>query len=116
MTDFSKANFTPEEIVSYLKQTAQLRDVYEKLLSQHVVQNGAHERNLTVSPSELQAEAERLRREHRLEKAADTFAWLAEHLMDADDWEAGIYATLLAQKLADALFMGVNRLEMKVVE
>lgn len=104
MADFSKADFTSEEIVSYLRQTAQLKGIYQKLLSQHVIQNGARSRNLTVTPPEIQTEAERFRREYHLEKATDTLAWLADQLMDTDDWEIGLSSNLLAQKLANALF------------
>ncbi|MDV3349486.1 peptidylprolyl isomerase [Leptothoe sp. LEGE 181152] len=104
MTDFSKADFTSEEIVSYLKQTTQLKGIYQKLLSQKVIQHGARIRNITVTPSDVEAEAERLRREYHLEKATDTFIWLADHLMGVDDWEAGIYSNLLEKKLKESLF------------
>ncbi|MEA5466586.1 peptidylprolyl isomerase [Leptothoe sp. PORK10 BA2] len=104
MADFSQARFTPDEVVSYLRQTSQLRGIYKKLLSQQVIQQGAQVRNLTVTPSEIQAEAEELRRKNHLEKAADTLAWLTEQLMDPEDWEAGICSHLLEKKLAASLF------------
>ncbi len=104
MADFSKVNFTSEEIVSYFRQTIQLRNIYQKLLSQRVIQNSARNQNLTIGPLEIQAEAEQFRREYQLEKAADTFVWLADQLMSVDDWEAGIYSKLLEKKLANVLF------------
>jgi parvulin-like peptidyl-prolyl isomerase len=57
-----------------------------------------------VSPEAVQAEADRLRYERRLESAAATFTWLEEHMITAEEWEAGIYQRLLAEKLAEHLF------------
>ncbi|NEQ26674.1 MAG: peptidylprolyl isomerase [Microcoleus sp. SIO2G3] len=56
------------------------------------------------SPEEIQAEANRLRYEKRLEKAADTLAWLASEMISVEDWEAGICDRILAKKLAESLF------------
>ena len=81
-----------------------MREVYEKILQQSVIERVARERGIAVTPEEIQAEAERQRRERRLEKASDTLAWLAAQKMTPDDWEAGIRDRLIAQKLADHLF------------
>ncbi|HCF26383.1 MAG TPA: peptidylprolyl isomerase, partial [Cyanobacteria bacterium UBA11049] len=48
--------------------------------------------------------ANQVRREKRLEKAADTLAWLKEEMLSPDDWEGGIRDRLLSQKLAKFLF------------
>ena len=60
----------------------------------------AQARNLEITDAEVQAEAEKQRREKQLEKAADTLAWLADELVSPDDWEAGIRDRLLRNKLA----------------
>jgi len=104
MIDFSGVFIVPDEIVSFLKRNLQFKEVCQNILYQRIIHQAAQERGLTVTPQEIQAEAERLRREKRLEKAADTLAWLAEQIITADDWEAGIRDRLLAQKLAESLF------------
>jgi len=104
MSGLSRAFIEPDEIVTFLKKNIQLREVYEKILQQSVIDRIAQERGITVTPEEIQAEAELQRRERRLEKASDTLAWLAHQSIAPDDWEAGIRDRLLAQKLADHLF------------
>ena len=104
MSSLSRTSIEPDRIVSFLKRNIQLREVYEKILQQSVIERVARERGIAVTPEEIQAEAERQRRERRLEKASDTLAWLAAQKITPDDWEAGICDRLLAQKLADHLF------------
>jgi parvulin-like peptidyl-prolyl isomerase len=104
MSGLSRGSIEPDEIVTFLKKNIQLREVYEKILQQSVIDRVAQERCITVTPEEIQAEAERQRRERRLEKASDTLAWLAHQSIAPDDWEAGIRDRLVAQKLADHLF------------
>ena len=93
-----------DEVVVYLKKNLQLKSLNQKILSQKIIDQAARERGVTVTPEEIQAEADRIRLERRLEKAADTLAWLAEEMISPDDWEAGICDRLLAKKLADAMF------------
>jgi parvulin-like peptidyl-prolyl isomerase len=104
MSGLSRASIEPDEIVSFLKRNIQLREVYEKILQQSVIERVAQERGIAVTPEEIQAEAERQRREWHLEKASDTLAWLAAQTITSDDWEMGICDRLLAQKLAEYLF------------
>jgi parvulin-like peptidyl-prolyl isomerase len=114
----SGASIEPDQVVSFLKNNIQLKDVCQRILYQRVIQKAAEERGITVTPEEIQADAERQRRELHLEKAADTLAWLADQLIAPDDWEAGIRAQLLSKKLAEHLFakdiekvFGQNRLD-----
>ena len=104
MSALSEIVIAQDEIVSYLRKNIQLKDIYEKILAQRVVELACQERNITLTPEEIQAEAEKMRREKRLEKAADTLAWLKEEMLAPDDWEAGIRDRLLSQKLAKFLF------------
>ncbi|KAM3099989.1 peptidylprolyl isomerase [Phormidesmis sp. 146-35] len=64
----------------------------------------AQERGIIITSEEIQAEADRQRRENRLERAIDTLNWLREQLISAEDWETGIYNQQLSQKLAESLF------------
>lgn len=98
------ASIEQKEILFFLKKEIQLKEVCKNILHQKVIKQAAEERGITVTPEEIQAEADRLRHEKRLEKAADTLAWLADQAISADDWEAGIREHLLAKKLSEYLF------------
>jgi parvulin-like peptidyl-prolyl isomerase len=104
MKDLAKIVIEPEEIISFLKSNMNLKEIYQNILFQRVIRHVAHERGISITVEEIEAEADRIRREKRLEKATDTLAWLADQLVTPHDWEMGIYASLLAQKLAEELF------------
>ncbi|MFQ4145096.1 peptidylprolyl isomerase [Chlorogloeopsis sp. ULAP02] len=104
MYNLPKTHISSEEIVSYLKSEMSLRQVYQKILSQKLIHHVAQERGIFVTTEEIQDEADRQRREERLEKAADTMAWLAQQFVSPDDWEVGIRNRLLAKKVAETLF------------
>jgi parvulin-like peptidyl-prolyl isomerase len=94
----------PDKIVGFLKRNMNLQEVSERILYQNIINQVAQERGVTVTPEEIQAEANHQRREKRLEKASDTLAWLADQMITPDDWEAGIRDRVLAKKLAECLF------------
>lgn len=104
MSEFSRISINLAEIVVCLKQDLQFKQVLQKLLSKKVIERAAQERGLIVTPDEIQAAGDRLRREQHLEKAADTIAWLAEQRISVEELEAGIRDRLLYQKLAEYLF------------
>ena len=93
-----------EEIVSFLKERLKIKEIYQNILSQRIIELAAQKRDITVTLEEIQLDAERIRRQKQLEKAADTFAWLETQMVTPEDWEAGIRNTLLRQKLAKSLF------------
>ncbi|AFZ34422.1 PpiC-type peptidyl-prolyl cis-trans isomerase [Stanieria cyanosphaera PCC 7437] len=94
----------PELILDFLKKNISLREICQKILHQIVINRAAAERGIQVTPEEIQGEADKIRRQKRLEKAADTLAWLKEEMLTADDWEAGICDRIRAEKLARHLF------------
>jgi parvulin-like peptidyl-prolyl isomerase len=104
MNDLSKIFIHPEEIVNFLKSELNFKQVCQKILFQRLIHDTAQEKGITVTTEEIEAEADRQRREKRLEKAADTVAWLADMLVSPHDWETGIRDGLLSKKLAEALF------------
>ena len=104
MKDASQPLIESSEIIELLKQELQLKPFCQKLLQKKVIDKAAEERGLSVTPEEIQVVGDRLRREKRLEKAADTIAWLADQMISVEDLEAGICDRLLAQKLAEHLF------------
>ncbi|MBD2345890.1 peptidylprolyl isomerase [Anabaena subtropica] len=104
MNDLTKVFIAPEEIVNFLKKDMNLKEVYQKILFQRLIWQVAEVRGITVTTEEIETEANRQRREKRLEKAADTMAWLEDQLVSPEDWEMGIRDRLLSQKLANFLF------------
>lgn len=104
MVQLSKDSLDNEEIIGFLKQNLEFKEVYQKILSKKVIDQVAEERAITVTVEEIQNQANQQRHEKRLEKAADTLAWLTDQMITSDDWEAGIRERLLAQKLAESLF------------
>jgi parvulin-like peptidyl-prolyl isomerase len=104
MKDFSKIVIETEEIINFLKSEMSYKEVCERILYQRVISQTARERGITVTAEEIEAEANRQRRERGLEKATDTVLWLAEQFITPHDWEVGIQNRLLAQKLAEVLF------------
>jgi parvulin-like peptidyl-prolyl isomerase len=106
MTSPSTVSITPDEIVYFLKKDIRYKGVSHQILYQRIIERAAREREVNVTDDEIQAEADRLRLTNRLEKAADTLAWLAEQMITPEDWEAGIRDRLLTKKLAERLFSG----------
>ncbi|MBE9051942.1 peptidylprolyl isomerase [Nostocales cyanobacterium LEGE 11386] len=104
MSDLSKIVIEAEEIINFLKKEMSLKEVYQKILFNQVIWHVAEERGITVTTAEIETEANRQRREQRLEKATDTLAWLTDQLVTPNDWEMKIRDRLLSQKLAQALF------------
>jgi parvulin-like peptidyl-prolyl isomerase len=104
MKDFSQPLIDASEIIEQLRQEQQIKTFTQKVLQKKVIEKAARERGLTVTPEEIQVVGDQLRREKRLEKAADTIAWLADQMISVEDLEAGICAQLLTQKLAEHLF------------
>jgi len=104
MKDFSQPLIEASEIIELLRRELQLKTFSQKVLQKKVIEKAAQERGLTVTPEEIQVVGDQLRREKRLEKAADTIAWLVDQMISVEDLEAGIRDRLLAQKLAEHLF------------
>lgn len=104
MKDFYQPLIESSEIIKLLRKERQLKPFCQQVLQKKVIDKAAEERGLTVTPEEIQAAGDKLRREKRLEKASDTIAWLAEQMISVEDLEAGICDRILWQKLAEHLF------------
>jgi parvulin-like peptidyl-prolyl isomerase len=104
MNDFLTTVIELEEIVNFLKSEMNLKEVCQKILFQKLICQVAQRRGIIVTTEEIEAEADRQRREKRLEKATDTLSWLTDQLISLHDWEVGIRNRILSQKLAQTLF------------
>ena len=63
MKDFSKIVIETEEIINFLKTEMSYKEVCERILYQRVISQTARERGITVTAEEIEAEANRQRRE-----------------------------------------------------
>ena len=104
MNNQLKIVMEPEEIINCLKTETQLKEVCTKILSQRIIEKVAEQKDISVNTEEIEIEANRQRREKRLEKASDTLRWLEQQMLTPLDWEVGIRNRLLKQKLALKLF------------
>ncbi|MBE9211319.1 peptidylprolyl isomerase [Plectonema cf. radiosum LEGE 06105] len=94
----------PDEIINFIKSKIKLKEICINIASQKIIEKVAREKGINVTTEEIEIEANRQRREKRLEKASDTVRWLEQEMLTPLDWEVGIRNRLLSQKLASALF------------
>ncbi len=104
MVKFKSVEIEAAEIEEYLRQELQLKQICCNILHQKIVAEAASSRNITVTDEEIEAEANQIRCSLRLEKAADTLAWLEDNMLNSEQWEIAINRHLLADKLAKHLF------------
>jgi parvulin-like peptidyl-prolyl isomerase len=104
MIRFRSTTIQIDEVLSFLKQTLQLKQICNHLLHQRIVHQIAHKIGIQVSIEEIRAEIDRVRYDHRLFQAADIFAWLTDQLVTVEEWEDGIRDRILTQKLSQHLF------------
>jgi parvulin-like peptidyl-prolyl isomerase len=104
MTSFRGEIIESDQIIFTLKKSLQLKEICRSISYQKIVNRAGAERDITVTPEEIQVEADRIRYENRLFRADDTLAWLSDQLLTEEEWEVGIIDRLLSQKLAQALF------------
>jgi len=97
-------HITDSDVVKYLKQQLRFKPIADAVLYQQVVEDLARASGIVVTEEELQVEADRQRHDRKLYRAADTIAWLSQEWIEPDDWEAGICAQLLVEKVAETLF------------
>jgi parvulin-like peptidyl-prolyl isomerase len=104
MLKLADRTITLDEVICYLKKDLQLRTICQNILYQQIIDQTAQAKGVTVTPDEIQQEGDRWRREHRLEKAAETLAWLDQQMLTAEDLAARMRDRGLAQKLTHYLF------------
>ncbi|MFM6190446.1 MAG: peptidylprolyl isomerase, partial [Planktothrix sp.] len=68
MVQLSKDLLNDEEIIRFLKRNLKYKEVYEKILSQKVINQVAEERGIIVTAEEIQNQANQQRYAKRLEK------------------------------------------------
>lgn len=104
MIKIKSVEISAAEIEEHLKQKLKLQQICYDILHQRIVAEAAATKNILVSEAEIEAAANQIRCSLRLEKAADTIAWLGDNFLDPDSWEVAITKDLLTNKLAKSLF------------
>jgi len=104
MINFTGVDIQFNSIVSFLKKELTFHSVCRQLVCKQIIQTKATQLSIEVIEDEIQAEADYLRRDLRLESAQKTLEWLQEKMITADEWEESIHDRLLMQKLAKVMF------------
>ncbi len=102
MPDF--VPITVYEIIQQAKYQGLMPQLIEAVIDQKIIAAEARAAAIIVTPEELQQSADRLRRQHQLFGAEETFAWLGLHQMSIEDLEEMARLTSLADKLAQQRF------------
>ncbi len=102
--DFQDIQIETKEIVDFLRREMNLKEVCQRIVCEKIIERAAASRSITVTPEEIETEANKIRHAKRLQKASDTIAWLKEQMLSINEWEIAIKNHLLAQKLAHSLF------------
>jgi parvulin-like peptidyl-prolyl isomerase len=104
MNNQLKIVMEPDEIINFLKTEIKLKEICTRVLYQRIIEKAALQKGINVTTEEIEIEANRQRRDKRLEKASDTVRWLNQQMLTPLDWEVGIRNLLLKQKLSITLF------------
>jgi hypothetical protein len=95
---------TVYEVIQQAKYQGLMPQLVEAVIDQKIIAAEAQAAAVTVTPEELQQAADRLRRQHQLLGAEETFAWLNRHQMSIEDLEEMARLTWLEDKLAQQWF------------
>jgi hypothetical protein len=104
--DFLGLPIEAHEIIDVLRYGIGLKQICQQVLERKVIEQSAQERQIIVSPEQIQVEADRMRHDMHLERTSDTLAWLSGHLLTPEDWETSIRDRLLKEALKELLFSG----------
>jgi parvulin-like peptidyl-prolyl isomerase len=99
--DFNVRN---EDIIAFLKKNFTIKEIYNLILSQRIIEQTCQTNNINITENEIQIQADNFRREHKLEKYSDTMNWLKDQQVTDKYWEKSIIDQLLRIKLKNFLF------------
>jgi parvulin-like peptidyl-prolyl isomerase len=93
-----------QDILHYVKQTRQIPEIIEKIVTRKIIENAVSEMSIKVETEELQKAADNFRFMHKLASSEDTWNWLGKYALSLDDFEELVYSELLTNKLVKHLF------------
>jgi peptidylprolyl isomerase len=94
---------TTDYFIKFLKFSNEFPGLVEKLIRNKVTVRDAQKRGITVSNEEVQAAADDFRRCIGLHRAKETYEWMDEIGITADDFEGFITEHLYKKKMMDTL-------------
>ncbi|MBD2605826.1 peptidylprolyl isomerase [Scytonema hofmannii FACHB-248] len=92
------------DIIRSLKLSCQIPNFLEAIAFKKIIAEAAQEAGIQVEEEEIQKESEKLRLEHKLVKAKDTWNWLRKYHLSLNDFEELLHDKVLYEKLANHLF------------
>ena len=95
---------TLADVLDQVKFSCLLPDLVEGWLTRQIIRETAIQEGIQVTPEELQAAADQIRLLNQLQQADETHAWLTQHHLSLDEFEALAEANVLSNKLALHLF------------
>jgi parvulin-like peptidyl-prolyl isomerase len=93
-----------QDILHYVKQTRQIPEIIEKIVTRKIIENAVSEMSIKVETEELQKAADNFRFMHKLASSEDTWNWLGKYALSLDDFEELVDSELLTNKLVKHLF------------
>lgn len=96
---------TNEDVLHHVKIYCKIPEIIEQLVTRKAIENAAIEASIQVKTEELQEAADKFRLMNQIESADATWAWLEKYSLSLDDFENIVYTNLIANKLAQHLFV-----------
>lgn len=93
-------------LIQHLKLSCQIPQIIEGIAAREIILEAAKVEGITVEPEELQQAADSLRLTHKLQQTEVTWAWLQQHHLSLEDFEAIARINVITTKLARQLFSG----------
>lgn len=95
---------TKDDLLYQIKLACQMPEYVQNAAFRKITLETAKEKNIQAEAEELQNAADQFRTLHQLLDADDTWRWLDSQHLSIEDFEHLIYVSLMADKLAKALF------------
>lgn len=105
MTNSSGISITTQEVLDFLRRDLHLREIYQEIVAQKIIERVADQEALVVEPEEIRVELDRIRYEHRLDGLSQLLTWIETEMSTLSDVERRIREKLLARKLTRHLFL-----------
>ncbi|MDL5057069.1 peptidylprolyl isomerase [Geitlerinema calcuttense] len=104
MANLPSLSLETEEIIDFLRRDLRLKDIYQEIASQKIINQTAQEQGLTVTSNEIQAELDRIRYEKCFDSPSVLLNWLDRQRVTLNELRQRIGEHLLTKKLANYLF------------
>lgn len=91
-------------LLQHLKLSCQIPQIFEGIVAREIILETAKAEGITVEPEDLQQAADSLRLTHKLQQTEATWAWLQQHHLSLEEFEAIARSNVITSKLVKHLF------------